>query len=207
MGLPPNRYIHIMGPAEVAGLVMGYDKFFMGIHQDFKRVKKLMEMVTELLIAWLKLQSDAVGGARVLCVADHATSQIAPQHLEELVLPFEQAVFSEFPEPIKIYHNEGYHNDRHIELMLQAGAEVWHFGSDVHEINEIYQKIGDKIVLFGGLNPHGNMLHGTPEEVRLETQAVKQAAKGRRILLSTGTGTTPEVNLINQQAMVQEALA
>jgi hypothetical protein len=43
-----------------------------------------------------------------------------------------KAVFSAFPEPIKIYHNEGFHNDRHIELMLKSGAEVWHFGSDVH---------------------------------------------------------------------------
>ena len=205
-GLPPNRYIHIMGPAEVAGLILGYDKFFMGLYQDPKRVVNLMEIVTELLIGWLKLQSEAVGGARVLCVADHATSQINPEHLEKLVLPFEKAVFSEFPEPIKIYHNEGRHSKRHMELMLQAGAEVWHCGSDMHDINELYDNVGDEIVLFGGLNPHGNMLNGTPEDVRAETRYVKKAARGHRILLSTGTGTTPNVNLANQRAMVDEAL-
>jgi uroporphyrinogen decarboxylase len=207
MGLPPNRYIHIMGPAEVAGLILGYDKFFMGIHQDYNRIKALMEIVTDVLIQWLELQSQAVGGAKVLCVADHACSQISPQHLEELVLPFEQAIFNAFPEPIKIYHNEGFHNDRHIGLMLKSGAEVWHFGSDVHRIAGLYEKIGDDVVLFGGLNPHGNMLNGGPDDVRAETKAVKKAAKGRRLLLSTGTGTTPEVGLINQKAMVQEALA
>ena len=160
-GLPLNRYIHTMGPAEVAGLILGYDKFFTGIYKDFKRVKTLMEMATELIIAWLKLQDQAVGGARVMCVADHATSQINPDHLEELVLPYEKAVFGEFPDLIRIYHNEGFHSERHIDLMLQAGADLWHCGSDVHDINYIYKKVGDKIVPFGGLNPHGKMLTGT----------------------------------------------
>ena len=205
-GMEPNRYIHVMGPAECAGLILGYDKFFMGIYQDYKRIKTLIEMVTELLIDWLKLQDQAVGGARVMCVADHATSQINPQHLEELVLPYEKAVFAEFPEMIRIYHNEGFHSARHIELMLEAGADVWHCGSDVHDIRYLYEKVGDDIVLFGGLNPHGNMLNGTPEDVRAETQYVKKAAEGHRLLLSTGTGTTPNVNLINQRTMVEEAL-
>ena len=35
---------------------------------------------------------------------------------------------------------------------------------------------------------------------------MKKAAEGHRILLSTGTGTTPNVNLANQRAMVEEAL-
>jgi len=206
-GRGPNRYIHTMGPAEVAGLLLGYDKFFLGIYQDPARLKTLLEMVTELIIAWLRLQSEAVGGALVLCVADHVLSQVHPDHLEELLLPFERAVFSEFPEPVKIYHNEGRHTEGHIRLILTAGAEVWHFGSDVHRIGRLYDQVGDQIVLFGGLNPHGTMLTGTPEEVRQETRAVKEAARGRRLVLSTGTGTTPEVGLANQRAMVREAAA
>ncbi len=206
-GLPPNRYIHTMGPAEVCALVLGHTQFFMGFYDDPGRLKTLLEIVTELIIDWLHLQNKAVGGALVLCVADHMCSQISPRHLEEWVFPFEEAVFKEFPEPVKIYHNEGAHTPGHIELMIRSGAEIWHFGSDVHDIADLYELVGDGIVLFGGLNPHGNMLHGTPEDVREETRSVKKAARGRRLLLSTGTGTTPEVGLANQQAMVEETLA
>jgi uroporphyrinogen-III decarboxylase len=64
----------------------------------------------------------------------------------------------------------------------------------------------DALVPFGGINPHGPMRHGTPEQVRAETKAALKAAEGKRILLSTGTGTTPETTLQNVRAMVEAAL-
>jgi uroporphyrinogen-III decarboxylase len=50
------------------------------------------------------------------------------------------------------------------------------------------------------------MRNGTPEEVRAETLEVLKAAKGRRLLLSTGTGTTPETTLENARAMIETAV-
>jgi len=38
-------------------------------------------------------------------------------------------------------------------------------------------------------------------------RVVVEAARGHKLLLSTGTGTTPETTLKNQRAMVQAALA
>jgi len=90
---------------------------------------------------------------------------------------------------------------------LDFGADIWHFGSDVHPIQDLYAKTKDRIIPFGGLNPHGVMRHGSPEQVRAETREVLRAARGHKLLLSTGTGTTPEVTLENQRAMVEAAIA
>ena len=90
-------------------------------------------------------------------------------------------------------------------MILEFGADIWHFGSDQHNISELYSKIDDTIVLFGGLDPHGVMRFGGPNEVRDETLKVLQASKNKRLLLSTGTGTTPETTLENQRAMVETA--
>jgi len=76
----------------------------------------------------------------------------------------------------------------------------------VHMLPDLYSKIGDAIVPFGGVNPHGPMRHGTAEEVRTETRQVLKAASGRRLLLSTGTGTTPETTLENVRAMIETAV-
>jgi uroporphyrinogen decarboxylase len=195
-----------MGPAEISGLLLGYEKYYLGMYDDPKRLHILMQMVTDFVIDWIRLQNATMDDAEVLVVADHVCNQVAPDQLEEFILPYIQAIFSAFPEPIKIYHNEGYHPDKHIEAVLGFGTDVWHFGSDVHELSDLYSKVGDDIVLFGGLNPHGAMRLGTPDEVREETRAVVEAARGRRLLLSTGTGTTPEASLANQRAMVEEAL-
>ena len=194
-----------MGPAEVCGLLLGYQNFYLGLYEDPQRIKSLMEMVTQFIIEWLHRQAQAFGGLSVMCLADHVCNQVQPGHLAEFILPYERAVLAEFPDTIKIYHNEGRHNDEQIKMILDFGADIWHFGSDQHDLGDLYTKVGDEIVLFGGVDPHGAMRFGTPDEVRAETAKVLQAAQNRRLLLSTGTGTTPETTLENQRAMVAAA--
>ena len=205
-GLEMEKWGLSMGPAEISGLLMGYDKFYFTLYDDPRRFSRLLEIVTEFIIAWLKKQEEAYGGIDVFTLADHVPNQVKPEQAKEFFLPCIQAVFASFPRAVKIYHNEGFHSDQHISLLLNYGADVWHFGSDVHDLAALYPKIGDRIVLFGGLNPHGVMRRGTPEEVREETRRAVQAAKGHRIVLSTGTGTTPDATLENQRAMVQAVL-
>jgi uroporphyrinogen decarboxylase len=202
-----ERWAMCMGPAEVAGLLLGYERFYLALYDDPKRVKTLLCLVTESLIEWLRVQDSAMGGAEAVCVADHLCSQVTPAQLREFVLPNMQAIYSAFPGAVRFYHNEGRHSAEHVDLVLSFGADVWHFGSDVHALPELYSKIADRIVLFGGLNPHGAMRHGTPAQVRAETEEALRAAEGHRILLSTGTGTTPEATLANQRAMVETVLA
>jgi len=202
-----EKWVLTMGPAEIAGLLLGYDKYYYAFYDDPKRVTTLMEMVTEFVIKWIRRQGEAFGGADVIMIADHVCSQVTIEQLEELILPFEKEIYASFPDALKIYHNEGFHSDRHIELVLGFGADLWHFGSDVHSLPDLYSKIGDKIVPFGGLSPHGVIRTGTPEEDYSETRKVVEAAKGRRLLLSSGTGTTPDTHLANVRAMVRAALA
>ena len=204
-GMEMEHWGMSMGPAEVCGLLLGYQNYYLGLLDDPKRIQNLMEMVTELIIEWLHKQEEVFGGLDVMCLADHVCNQVEPKHLEEFILPYEKAILAEFPKAIKIYHNEGRHNDEHIKMVLEFGADIWHFGSDQHDITELYARVGDAIVLFGGVDPHGVMRFGTPDEVRDETLKVLQASKNRRLLLSTGTGTTPEATLENQRAMVETA--
>ncbi len=196
-----------MGPAEVSGLIMGYQNYYFGMFDDQQRIKNLMEIVTELIIEWLHKQEEAFGGLDVMCVGDHVCNQVRPDQLAEFILPYEKAIFAEFPQVVKIYHNEGRHVDEQISMILDFGADIWHFGSDQHDLSELYSKVGDRIVLFGGIDPHGVMRFGKPDEVRDETLKVIKASKNRRLLLSTGTGTTPETTLENQRAMIETVAA
>jgi len=196
-----------MGPAEVTGLLLGYDRFYLGLYDDPPRIAKLMGMVTEMIISWLRKQESEYGGIDVLCLGEHVPHQVNPAQMREFVLPCLRAVYSAFPQAVKIYHNEGFHSDGHIPLVLDFGADIWHFGSDVHPIGDFFSKTKDRIIPFGGVNPHGVMRHGSPQEVRQETRAVVETGKGHKLLLSTGTGTTPETSLENQRAMVEAAIA
>ncbi len=206
-GVEMERYAMCMGPAEVAGLLMGYERFYLGLYDDPARLHALMRMVADALVVWLRVQDEAVGGAQLVCVADHVFSQVPPELAREFFLPHMQACFAALPDAVSIYHNEGRHSDEHLPMVLDFGADVWHFGSDVYDLGELLGTVGDRLVLFGGLDPHGVIRRGTPQDVRAATEAAIHAARGYRLLLSTGTGTTPDTPLANQRAMVEAAAA
>ena len=204
-GTEMERWAMSMGPAEIVGLLLGYEAFYLVMYDDPDRLHRLMRLVTDFIIGWIRKQDEVYGGAELVCIADHVCSQVTPEQLRHFILPYLQAIYSEFPQTVRFYHNEGQHSDAHVEMVLESGCDIWHFGSDMHALPDLYSKVGDEIVLFGGLNPHATMRLGTPEQVRSETRDAMAAAQGHRLLLSTGTGTTPDATLENLRAMVETA--
>jgi uroporphyrinogen decarboxylase len=204
-GEETEKLVISMGPAELAGLILGYDRYFLGLYEDPKRVGTLMEGLTEFIIKWLHVQEETNGQAQLLILADHTPSQVKPEQMEGFILPHIKAIFEEFPYAVKLYHNEGFHTDKHIALIRRFGFDIWHFGSDQHDLAELYPRLDERTCLFGGLNPHGVLRKGTPEDVSRETEACLKAARGRRLILSSGTGTTPDVPPENIEAMVKTA--
>ncbi len=201
-----EKLVISMGPAEIAGLVLGYDRFYTSIYDEPGRLVGFMEIVTDFIIRWLRVQEKIVGEAELLILADHVPNQVNPRHMEELILPYAKAVYDAFPYALKFYHNEGFHSPAHIRLIQQLGIDIWHFGSDKHSLTDLYPLLEEKIVLFGGLNPHGALRTGSAEEVKRETIACLKAARGRKLLLSSGTGTTPDVIPENMKTMIRTAL-
>jgi len=206
-GREMERIVITMGPAEVAGLLLGYERYFLGMYDDPNRIRTLMEMLTEFIIRWLRAQETVLGSADLLILGDHVPSQVNPELVACLISPFIAAVFAAFPHAVKMYHNEGRHSDLHISLVQEFGFDVWHFGSDQHGLTELFSLLDERLVLFGGLDPHGVLRKGTPDEVALETRRCLRAARGRRLLLSSGTGTTPDVPPENVKAMVDATTA
>ena len=96
-GKDVDRMIKSMGPAEVAGLLLGYENFFLSLYHEPDRLKKLMEMVTEFIIEWLHIQKDFLGKAQLLQIADHVPSQVSPEHMEEFIF---QSIFRSYPCPV-----------------------------------------------------------------------------------------------------------
>lgn len=202
-----EKLVMSMGPAEIVGLVLGYDRFYTSLYDDPQRLGRFMEIVTDFILRWLHFQESLIGEAELLIVADHVPNQINPGQMKEFILPYMRAIYGDFPRAVKLYHNEGLHSPAHIDLIQRFGFDIWHFGSDQHTLEQIYPLLEERIVPFGGLNPHGNLRKGSPEEVRQETFACLKAARGRRLLLSSGTGTTPDVIPENMRMMIQTALS
>ena len=195
-----------MGPGDLAGQVVGYDKFYEGFYEDPARLKQLLEICTDFIIRWIRTQAGAYGGADVITLADHTLSQISPESTKEFIMPYFTAVTSEFPASVKIYHNEGRHSDEHIALAAELGCDIWHYGTQEYNLPDLLAKLTPDVVLFGGIGPNGAMRNDGPEEVRAEVREAFSHTKGHRFIFGHGTGATHDTTFENHRAMVEETV-
>ena len=141
-----------------------------------------MEIVTDFILRWLHFQESLIGEAELLIVADHVPNQVNPGHMKEFILPYMKAIYGDFPRAVKLYHNEGLHSPAHIDLIQRFGFDIWHFGSDQHTLEQIYPLLDEKIVPFGGLNPHGNPSKGIPRRSPAGDSRLSQGRPGAEAL-------------------------
>jgi len=79
--------------------------------------------------------------------------------------------------------------------------------STVLDIRELKEKVGDRTAIFDNLNPNGPLLIGTPEEVKADTLAHLEKARGMQgYLFSTAGTTSPSTPKANFDAMNQAVL-
>ena len=66
-----EQFAFSMGPAEIAALLVGYDKYYLMLYDDPNRTKRLMEIATDTVLGWLAKQAQRYGGVTVLVIGEH----------------------------------------------------------------------------------------------------------------------------------------
>ena len=200
-----------LGPVETSALIMGYDKFLIGLYDNPKIIHTLLEMVTKATIKWLRVQEKINGKLKRLYVPDHMPTQMSKSHFKEFFLPYLKEIYNEFPKALKLYHNEG--NVSHILTEIpNIGADIFHFGittksnvaSPALKDLEVAKKaIGDKICLMGNLDPVKEMLFLPPKRVLgICKSRLDVGAPGGRYFLSSAGGMAPGTPHENIKAMI-----
>lgn len=190
-----NGVAFSMGPVETAALVIGYEKFLLDIYDHPSLIHKLLNIVTHSIILWLKAQEKINGKLKRLFIADHLSSQVSPAHFEEFYLPYLKAIFKEFSEAIRLYHNEG--DVLHVlDKIPELGMNIFQFGVDIERAK---RTIGDNVCLMGNLDPVNLLLKGRPNQIIQECErCIKLAAPGGGYILSAAGGLargTPKENV------------
>jgi uroporphyrinogen decarboxylase len=197
--------VWVMGPLEVAGFILGHEKLFLSLYDEPGLVHRLLTIVTDGLIAWLRALEKVAGELKLICLVEHTPGQISAAHSEAFFFPYCSEIFRQFPQACRLYHNED--RIRHIMARLpRLGAHIWHTGP--WDLLEIKEAVGREMTVMGNIHPIQTLLNGTPEEV---TEACRQSlaagAPGGGFLLSSGGGLAPETPLENIRALIRSASA
>jgi uroporphyrinogen-III decarboxylase len=186
------------------GLV-SYRQFLIGMKLWTDKIHKLCEVTTEFVIEQLKLLEGAMGKITKLSIADHCTTFMSWKQAEEFWVPYVRKVNEAFRGAVHIYHNEG--QIIHLAgLIPKAGFDAYQVGPETN-LGEVREIVGDKLALFGNIDPVYTLSSVTPKEVEAACkQAIINGGLEGGFILSTGGGPprsgAPQRNL---EAMIRAA--
>ncbi|MGI6640160.1 MAG: uroporphyrinogen decarboxylase family protein [Limnochordia bacterium] len=193
------------GPFSIASALRGEELFYMDIYEDPQFVMDLVEICTDVLIAYGK--AIAASGAHALTFGDSPSGLISREHYEKFALPFAKRAISELKStglPI-FYHICG--NTSHIiDLMCETGADVLEIDHLV-DLEFAVDKVGSRVCLEGNVDPTGVLLQGTPDEVYAASmKCIEVARNGGSLILSSGCEVPRHTPPENIDQMLQAAI-
>jgi uroporphyrinogen-III decarboxylase len=194
------------GPLCTAGFVRSTTDFMIDLVENPEWAHKLIDLCTNLIIDWLKAQARIMGDTvEGIFILDDIVGFINEDHYLEFAHPYLTKICDAFPEDwVKIYHNDA-QIDACLDHLPDCGFHVLNWGKQT-DLEEVKDRVGDRMCLMGNVNPLEVGVRGTPEEVYEATLEVLEKSEGEGIILSVGGGTSPGMPRENILAM-QDALA
>lgn len=191
----PVGFGTIRGPVVLAAMIRGINEFFMDLILAPEQMHRLLNIATETLLGYLKLQKERLGGLSVIFMADDVSGLISPAQYKEFFIPYARRIFDEYKDVLTIYHCDS-NMAKTVELAAETGAKGFHMGY-MHDLADLKKSIGTKIGLMGNVAPVHVLMRGTPEDVTAAaTECIRKASEGGGFVLSSGgvidRGTPPE---------------
>jgi len=192
-----------LGPTDVAGLVVGYDKYIIWQFDYPDLIHKIMKVATETVINYIEAQLEVTGEPKFIIIADDATGFLNKSSFEKFSFPYVGEVCERFyrKDNIVLFHSDS-DNMAIVDKMKDWKIHMYNFGPRM-SLKTLKEKLGDKIALIGGLAPLGPLRHGRPEDVDMACKAAIEDGDRSGFILSMCGGTaagTPEENI---RAMIE----
>lgn len=161
----------VFGPWTLGYHVFGVQEFLMSTLLKADAVRRAMEALKEVTVAFGNAQVEA--GADALCLADHATRDLcSPDSYRDFLLETHRELHQRLPCPL-ILHICGDTSDR-IEYIRRTGIECFHFDSKV-PAQTARELAGETLSLMGGTSNFEIVRAGTPRSIRADVAEKREA--------------------------------
>ncbi len=199
------RFAVARGPLNIATFLMGTTEFLMAMRTDPEPTRKLLTLITEFSVDWLRLQKECFPSIEGIFVLDDIVGFLGDADFKESALPYLTQVFGCLDVPVRFFHNDA-QGLVCAPYLAQMGVNLFNFAFD-HSLSEMRERAGDAVTLLGNIPPRDVLAQGTPEDVTASVRAALDPVEDkRRIILSCGGGMPPDVPTENIQALIQAAI-
>ena len=197
------KMVAARGPLAIAGWLLGVTEFLIALKREPPAASRLLNMLTDTVIAWLRAQLDVLRAPEGILVLDDIVGMLSPKLFEQFARPCLARIFAEFGGLIRVYHNDT-PCPHLIEPMSTLGFDVFNFSHEL-DIAVVQAKLPG-VALMGNVPPRDVMALGTPDQVAAWAQECIRKTGGRRLILSAGGGVSPGTPPEAVDALTQAAI-
>ncbi len=198
------RFATSRGPMNIATYLLGHTETLMGVRTHPEEIHQLLRIVTEFIVDWLRHQAATFESIDGMLILDDLIGFLGEDDFQQFALPYFRQIGSSLDVSVKALHNDchGPITARHLPAM---GFNLFNFSFE-HGLDEMRQAAGETVTLLGNVPPLHVLARGTPDEVRRSAaEALGSIEDKRRIILSAGGGTPPDVSTANIEALCAAA--
>ncbi len=190
------------GPLAIVGWLLGVTDLLVALKQEPEAASRLLDTLTETIIAWLRAQAEAVGGVEGILLLDDIPGMLSPKLFDTLAAPYLVRIFDVFEGLVRVYHNDT--PCQHLLTRMAAlPFEVWNFSHET-DIAAVQAAMPNK-ALMGNVPPLDMLVRGSPEDVRAWAETCIAKTGGRGLILSAGGGVSPGTPADNIDALAAAA--
>jgi len=195
------RFAVARGPLNIASYLLGHTEFLIGVKINPEEIHRLLAIVTEFLVDWIGLQAETFDSIDGIFLLDDLIGFLREDDFLQFALPYMKQIYDSRNVSVKFMHNDafGLITAKHLGAM---GVNLFNFSHN-HSVTEIRQRAGE-VTVVGNIPPRDVLGRGTPDDVRRSVLAMlAPLTDRRRIIVSAGGGTPPEVSTENLLALCQ----
>ncbi len=190
------------GPLNIASFISGATEFLMGTHTEPDKVSNMLDMITDFIIDWLKLQAQTISSIDGIFVLDDIMGFLSEPDFVRFAKPYLKRIFNCLDVSVRFFHNDarGLVCAPHL---AEIGVNLFNFSYE-HSLTDMRKLCGDKVTLLGNVPPRDVLAAGTPAQVTEAVKSMLDSFKDRKgLIASCGGGISQNVPTENINAFIQ----
>jgi len=194
------------GPLNIATFLIGTTEFLMAVRTNPKETHKLLTIVTDFIIDWLKLQKEIFPSIDGIFILDDIVGFLGQKDFEEMALPYLKRIFQSIEVAVRFFHNDS-SGLVCAAYLAEMGVNLFNFSFE-HSLSQMKELTENSVTLLGNIPPRDVLAMGTPDDVSKSiVSALEQITDKSRIIISCGGGLPPNVPTKNIKAFLQTVKA
>ncbi|MHC4259424.1 MAG: uroporphyrinogen decarboxylase family protein [Planctomycetota bacterium] len=193
------------GPLNVASFLLGTTEFLTAIRTNPDQSRDLLTTVTDFIIDWLQLQTEAFPSVDGIFILDDIVGFLGDSDFRKTALPYLSRIFQSFDVKVKFFHNDA-NGLICAPYLPQIAVNLFNF-SHLHTLAEMKKLTDNSVTLLGNIPGRDVLAAGTPDQVRGAVRTTIESEEEGRIILSCGGGMPPDVTTKNIKAFLSAVAA